>query len=300
MRHRMILDGELGTRVCTTPDRTAPCTRRLRILLCALLALCLIPIVSAQNQDDIGMAPRMAGALTKAKVKTVAIFDFIGPGQRLNQLGRDFADEMSRELAKSGGTYSVIDRSQVLAVIEKNRVAPDVIRDTAIAGWLARQLHADALIVGKLSPAEGNRLEIAVASAKTKEGTEIITLSGVVPYTEEMDARLKITLGTFPNFDESSAATVEPPYPKCLHCPHPNFSVEAIAHGQQGTVFLIVTIGEDGRAHDIDFARGLPYGLTQMAIEAVQSWTFEPSKDHDGKPKAVRQQIQAAFHLGER
>lgn len=298
MRHPMMLDGKLGTRVCTTPDRAVPCARRVQLLIFTLLALCLIPIAGAQSQDDNDMAPKMAEALTKAKVKTVVIFDFMGPGQRLNQLGRDFADEMSRGLTKSGGTYSVIDRSQVLAVIEKNRVAPGVIRDTALAGWLARQLHADALIVGKLSPAGGNRLEIAVASAKTKDGKEITTLSGVAAYRDEMDTRLKMTLGVFPNLDDLKAQPVEPPYPKCIRCPAAQYSAEAMSHTQQGTVILIIVVGEDGRAHDIDFARGLPYGLTQMAIEAVQSWTFEPSRDRDGKPRAVRQQIQVSFNLG--
>jgi hypothetical protein len=77
------------------------------------------------------------------------------PHERLTHLGRDLADGFSRTLASAGGKFALIDRRQVQAIIEKNRVASDVIRDSEIAWWLARQLHANALIVGQLTASGG-------------------------------------------------------------------------------------------------------------------------------------------------
>jgi hypothetical protein len=55
-------------------------------------------------------------------------------------------------------------------------------------------------------------------------------------------------------------------YPKCIYCPRAEFSDAAMAHKQQGVVVLIVLVGEDGIAKEMDLVRGQPYGLTQKAI----------------------------------
>jgi len=239
----------------------------------------------------------MGKALTKAKVSSVAIFDFMGPGQRLNQLGRDLADQFSSALANSGGKFQVTDRSAVKAIIDDNRVAPDVIRDPEIAWWLARQLHAEAFVVGKLSPADGNRLEIVVAAARTKDGKEIPNLSVVVPFTEEMMTSLSKSLCEDHMKDRLDPHSPNGTFPKCIYCPRARYSDPAMAHAQEGAVLLIVQIGEEGFAKDIEFVHGMPYGLTQKAIEAVQTWKFQPSLGPDGKPRAVWQPIEVNFHL---
>jgi hypothetical protein len=237
-----------------------------RILVTILLVLLLIPVAHAQPADDQGLAPSMAKALTEAKVRTVVVFDFMGPGDRLSQLGKVLADGFSRTLANAGGKFDVIDRSQVRAVVEKNRVAPDVIGDPEIAWWLARQLKAEALIVAKLSPTDGDRLEIGLAAAKTKDGKDVASLSVTASITDEMKTRLSKSL-----IDNRTKNRLPPnspmdTYPKCICCPRAEFSDAAMAHKQQGVVVLIVLVGEDGIAKEMDLVRGQPYGLTQKAI----------------------------------
>jgi hypothetical protein len=39
-----------------------------------------------------------------------------------------------------------------------------------------------------------------------------------------------------------------------------------------------------------------PNGLTEMAIEAVQTWKFKPALGPDGKPAAVRRMVEMNFH----
>jgi periplasmic protein TonB len=70
-----------------------------------------------------------------------------------------------------------------------------------------------------------------------------------------------------------------------------------MAHKQQGVVVLIVLVGEDGIAREIDLVKGEQYRPTQKAIETVQKWRFQPSHDPSGKPRAVWQVIEITFHL---
>jgi TonB family protein len=268
-----------------------------RILFFPLLMLLLIPVTHAHPADDQGLAPSMAKALAKAKVKTVVVFDFMGPENILTQLGQDLADGFSRNLANSGGTFTVIDRAQVRAIIEKNRVASDVIRDPETSWWLARQLSADALVVGKLSPVDADRLEVIVEAAKTKDGKNIATLSVTAPISEEMRTRISKSLINNRQRNPLPSGTPMDLYPKCIYCPRAGYSSAAMANKQEGVVVLIVLVGEDGIGREMDLVKGQPYGLTQKAIEAVQKWKFQPSHDQDGKPRAVWQTIEVTFHL---
>jgi TonB family protein len=85
--------------------------------------------------------------------------------------------------------------------------------------------------------------------------------------------------------------------PACLYCPNPQFSDEAVKAKYQGTVTLVAIITPDGRATDIHVVKGLGLGLDEKAIEAVRTWRFRPATGPDGRPAAVRQIIEAVFHL---
>jgi TonB family protein len=270
-----------------------------RLLLLTLLTLIVIPIARAQSSESqAGLAAGMSNALTRAKVRTVVVFDFMGSDGKLTQLGQDLADAFGRTLARSGGEFAVIDRTLVRALIEKNHVAPDVIRDPEIALWLANQLNADALIVGVLTPLIGGTLQIEVKSAKTKDARGIGSMSIKFPLTDEMRIALSNSLSVDHMQDRLDPKSPKELLPKCIYCPRPEYSSAAVTQRAEGKVTLIVQITDNGTVRDIEFVKGLQYGLTQRAIEAVQNWKFEPSHDLDGKPKAVWQVIEVSFHLG--
>jgi len=86
-------------------------------------------------------------------------------------------------------------------------------------------------------------------------------------------------------------------YPACLYCPAAQFSDEAVKAKYQGTVSLVAIITPDGRATDIRVVQPVGLGLDEKAIEAVRTWRFRPALGPDGKPAAVRQIIEIAFHL---
>ncbi len=84
--------------------------------------------------------------------------------------------------------------------------------------------------------------------------------------------------------------------PVVIYDPDPEFTNAAREAKYQGTVVLWVTIGTDGRAHQITIAKRLGLGLDQKAILAVKQWRFKPAR-MNGKPVAVRAQISVSFRL---
>ena len=85
--------------------------------------------------------------------------------------------------------------------------------------------------------------------------------------------------------------------PKCLYCPQPEFSDEAVKAQVDGTVLLITIITQEGKATDIHVAKKIGSGLDEKAVEALSTWRFTPALDPDGKPAAVRQAVEITFHL---
>ena len=65
----------------------------------------------------------------------------------------------------------------------------------------------------------------------------------------------------------------------------------------EGTVILQAIIDERGRVSDVQILRGLPMGLDQAAVDAVQSWTFEPAK-LGGRPVKVYYTLTVKFQIG--
>jgi protein TonB len=86
-------------------------------------------------------------------------------------------------------------------------------------------------------------------------------------------------------------------YPRCLYCPRPDYTDEAMKVKIQGAVLLMVTITADGRVTDIHVVKGLGFGLDEKAIETVRTWRLQPAAGPDGRPAAVRTPIEADFHL---
>lgn len=85
--------------------------------------------------------------------------------------------------------------------------------------------------------------------------------------------------------------------PACIYCPRADYTDEAVKARYQGSVFLLVVVGADGRATDIQIAKGLGMGLDEKAVEKVRTWRFKPAVGPDGKPIAMQVSIEVLFHL---
>ena len=66
------------------------------------------------------------------------------------------------------------------------------------------------------------------------------------------------------------------------------YTAEARTNGLQGIVKLRVTFLASGKIGSITTIQGLPYGLTEQAIEAARKMRFEPEAVAEGKRTTTR------------
>jgi TonB family protein len=84
--------------------------------------------------------------------------------------------------------------------------------------------------------------------------------------------------------------------PKVLEKKEPEYTDEARAAKLSGTEVLLVQIGPDGLAHNIQVVRGLGLGLDENGVDAISQWRFQPGSK-DGQPVAVLASIEINFRL---
>jgi TonB family protein len=78
--------------------------------------------------------------------------------------------------------------------------------------------------------------------------------------------------------------------------PEPTYTDEARRNGIAGTVVLKVVFSSDGSVMNIRTVTGLPYGLTERAIEAARKIKFVPGVK-DGKFVSMWMQLEYNFNL---
>jgi TonB family protein len=85
-------------------------------------------------------------------------------------------------------------------------------------------------------------------------------------------------------------------FPKLLHEAKPNYTAEAMLAKIQGTVLMECVVQPDGVCNSVRVTRSLEPGLDREAMNALQSWRFEPGR-REGKPVPVLVTIEMAFTL---
>src|SRR4029077_14915927 len=76
-------------------------------------------------------------------------------------------------------------------------------------------------------------------------------------------------------------------YPKCVFCTNPKYPQQARHAKIEGTVEVTAIVGVVGKAHNIQIVKALGQGLDEQAVNAIQSWRFQPAVGPDGEPVAV-------------
>jgi TonB family protein len=65
--------------------------------------------------------------------------------------------------------------------------------------------------------------------------------------------------------------------PEKLSGARPFYTPEARAAGIGGAVVLQAILDEGGNVTDVEVLKGLPLGLSEAAVEAVETWKFKPA-----------------------
>jgi TonB family protein len=84
--------------------------------------------------------------------------------------------------------------------------------------------------------------------------------------------------------------------PTILYKEKARYTREARDNKVEGTVVLSVVFGTDAQIRDIEVVQGLPFGLTENAIEAAKRIRFEPAQKN-GQQVNVRGKLEFTFNL---
>jgi TonB family protein len=86
-------------------------------------------------------------------------------------------------------------------------------------------------------------------------------------------------------------------FPSCVYCPDPVPSEEARIARINGTVSLQLVVEPDGHAAEVQVAKGLGYGLDELAVQTVKRWQFKAASGPNGKPVPTIVSVEINFHL---
>jgi TonB family protein len=259
----------------------------IRASLAALFLLFISSPLLAQTRQIDALAGRMAASLAHAKLKTVLVFDFVGP-DGMDAIGQRLAANFRASVATSGQDVRVEDYSEILGLLKKNGLVLANLHNVATARWIVGQSEVDAWIYGTLSNSVGGLKLTVDAYPVSALAERYIAFDTSVPLTGDLKVLSKEEdkdeFSSMPRSGHSGYS-----YPECIYCPYMQYTAEGLKHQLSGTVVLEVTVDLDGHAKDIKVKVGLPFGLTQQAIDTVKEWRFKPAVGPDGKPAAVRQ-----------
>ncbi len=84
--------------------------------------------------------------------------------------------------------------------------------------------------------------------------------------------------------------------PVAIYQPQPQYPEVARRARVQGVVIVEAIIDKNGNVTDVQLRKGLPYGLSEAALKAVNQWKFKPATLGD-QPVAVFYSLTVRFAL---
>ncbi len=270
----------------------------------ALVAvLAVVPSARAQDRPMDAAAAQIADVISHAKQKSVIVLDFSGPDRKITPLGQKLADEFSAALAKSAPKLHVEDSSHIPGAIKANSYPLDFVDWGELAHAFAQDIHVQSFVMGELS-IESDQLKVVISSYRSDTGKNINSAQIAWEISDDDKKMVAQNLADVPTIAPDDLQAKYPKsgtngysVPKCLYCPRADYTSEALSRKIQGTIEVGAVVGEDGELRDIRVLRPLPYGLNTAAIKALGTWRLKPATGPDGKPAAVRQNIEVSFQL---
>lgn len=149
----------------------------------------------AYQQQVAGAATRLGEAMTKAGRRTLAVVDFTDLQGNTTELGRFLAEQLSVALGAEAGSFEVIDRNHLRALLQEHRLSTTGLIDPQTAQKLGKIAGADCLVSGSITPFS----ETVNLSLKLLDTNTARILGGVavdIPMTSTISELLKKGIGT--------------------------------------------------------------------------------------------------------
>ncbi len=317
---------------CASPARLCCCFPA-RLFFAALLLFLAIPSARAQETQPPqpqqqpspldALAFQIARELSESNKAEfqgtkILVFDFADASGSVTELGVQLADEFTVSLRKYAQGFIVIDRSDYHRAATQDRLAHDTLADLNAAKCYSTELGADFAIGGAIV-ANADSVDLTVRATRISGRRELFEKKITLLLTPEMQVLLSKPVSLpavssdkeenswvnreHPPLEESAVATVSKSgdggytLPECVYCAHGDYTDMAVKGRVEGTVELKVQIDAEGFPSKISLTRGVPCGLNQKAIEAVEHWRFKPAIGPDGKPAAAIIPVEVTFRL---
>jgi len=284
--------------------------RIIRMLSLFALGLVLVPSgntfraeAQAPSQDEIrSIAGELAEKIQKSKAKA----EKGQPGPKVLVLIFPLAEELSAALKSRADRFVVAERQPALDLVRQLKLPPREYTQLNVAAWLGWKTGAQLVVTGHLAES-GGRVRLDLSLVRVDRERDPVHLRREFARTAETLAlvesgRPRRQLRLVESEPQEGEPVAKPGKngvgsPKCAWCPNPQFTEEGVRwlRSYQGIVLLRIVVTADGKAKDIEVLQGAACGLTERAVAAVRQWRFEPARDADGNPVAVRISIEVNF-----
>jgi TonB family protein len=254
----------------------------------------------------------------KSKVR---VFDFEGEKFPRTALGHELSGQFADSLRRQAQRFVVLTSEEFQREIAKQNIPSEAFTSALALRCYMSELGDAMLVDGEMqSSSDGIVLTITVWSTKKRQN--IFSNAALVPMTavlEEVATQPAPPTVSLDSVSGKGTVWVNPqrsPLPddkaedlgkdkinagyvqvKCIRCPNPSFTQNAVDGKVQGTVLLQAQILSDGSITKLSVTQGVVCGLTDKAIAAVAHWTFKPATRPDGTPIAVTIPIEVSFRL---
>jgi TonB family protein len=280
------------------------------LLLCAATFPVAAGSAFAQHTEVQDIASHFAVDIANAGKKRVIVADFVGPQEKLTQLGKYLALEFTASLAWTGRGLEASHTIGLERALSDQALTPKDQSDPKVVRRLGEQTRAEVVVLGNLVSA-ADAVTLRVRALDASDGRLVAEAVGKIPKSPAVEALLAEALPRPVTPSPGASPTSGPkfagsPYmagvggigqPSCVACPSPQYSDQARREKITGTVLLHLIVTPEGRAANIQVQRSLGYGLDEMAVEAVRNWQFKPAVDPEGKPVPVWANIEVTFRL---
>jgi hypothetical protein len=260
------------------------------LLLGLLAALCCAAAALPARAQATGMdaiADKLAKQLHKKHVKKVAVARLTPKTQ-----GQDYAlsiwisDQLAVALAAADKKLQVIPRSKLLEDAQRRHVPAIDMGLVELVGYFALKAGADAIVEGEFDRS-GQSVKLNVWAVDLRHARYDGTAEGTVQEMPQV-VELKDTPVRDPATGVYMPGVADVSYPECIRCANPTFpKLDCSAH-PDFAILIAFTVTSAGKVTDIEVVDGPDISYNKIAIEAVKSWQFHPSRLPDGTPVASR------------
>jgi len=259
-----------------------------------IVLACVLALAGTVRADDIekrkAFTQQLAKDIIRLGRRKIYLPDFTDTSGRQIILGRFFAATFSKLLNDNARDFAVISRIDLHRYLVKSGWTDHDLSTADVLAKLTSDFSPDAILWGSVSVNQDAAMIDLIA--RDPLGKELFRSQ----YAEKLNADLREDFeagqsGSNFYFVELDGVTM----PKCLRCPIPPYPVGQGSRSLEGDVILSVLVTVEGKSDQIRLVQKLGPDFDRAAIEGVQSWRFEPSKDPDGKFVPVRLPVQITF-----